>query len=156
MNPLYPSVWGQPRGKSESLYLGANRFLRAKQNGWMVLAHSQVAKANGEHKKNVWEIIYVLNLFWNAIKVFTCPLDCVFWLNFLGVSGGCAQAMVIWAWFRLSSPRDLKRVSEHFYCISVQIRGIHNFSYILIMFAIRLNSKARIKARIKATKSKNL
>ena len=41
-------------------------------------------------------------------------------------------------WFRLSSPRDLKRVSEHFYCISVQIRGIHNFSYILIMFAIRL------------------
>ena len=38
---------------------------------------TQVAKANGEHKKNVWEIIDVPNLYWNAIKLFTCPLDCL-------------------------------------------------------------------------------
>ena len=43
----------------------------------------QVAKANGEHKKNVWEIMNVSNMHWNVIKVFTYLLErlsYVFWV----------------------------------------------------------------------------
>ena len=41
----------------------------------------------------------------------------------------------------LSHPKEkerLEQVSEHCYCFSVQIQDIHNFPYVLLMFAISL------------------
>ena len=40
--------------------------------------------ANGGHKKTVWELCNVPNMHWNAIQVFTYPLDCLsyaFWVR---------------------------------------------------------------------------
>ena len=108
---------------------------------------------NGGHKKNIWEFCNVPNMYWNAINVFICPLDClsyVFW--------GVGDLSAIWAASALrrfsviteikyespiKHPKDIrktvKRVSEYFYCILVHIRDIVEFPYILLMSAINHN-----------------
>ena len=105
---------------------------------------AQVAKANGAHKKNVWEIVrcpeYVLKCY-NHLSVFVVSFG---W--FVGDLSAICAASALGADF-VKSPRalaaqialksatnhpnhitkTLKRASEHFYCISVHIRDITQF-----------------------------